>query len=1442
MNTKTFLYSFVVFFLLTVQVFAQKNIILNSSNKQIFSVQSRNTNNFEANFGFNELKLSEFLTDAEDFTQLEINGFGKSYTPGIPDLPVYVQVISVPSNINLSLNLLGFDSDIYDLAAMQINNFIKPAVQSLSKNDDFIDIKYEKGVSYTTDSYSNVKAVELKEVGILRDIKLYELIYHPILYNAVQNKIKLRNNVKISVSWQSETYIPAKWDFTNKHNRSLTTASKTKTLNAGETFVIVSPADYKETLQPFIKWKKQMGFYVIEAYIGEQIASNNKNTIKEYLENLYNNPANGVLSPSYLIIVGDITEIPTWSGTTSSHVTDLYYAEYTGDFLPELYYGRFSVINNNQLQSIIEKTLYVEKGAGNNNEYQNNHLLISGVDANMASVFGNGAINYLLEYYSNEDLGITPSYYLYGSGSPIVSNSSEARQAILNDFSAGTGIAYYTAHCSSNGWADPSFSRSDISGLENANMYPLMIGNCCQSLEFNLSSFGEDIVRAKDKGAVAYIGATDYSYWDEDYFWGVGFTSNIVANPSYEDTDLGSFDAWFHTHNEAEEDKAYNVAQILYVGNMAVQSSSSDLKDYYWEIYQIMGDPSLVPAKYKTQTIEATYNPFMIVRQNTLSIETEKYAVVTLYENNKILSVSSADAQGICNLSFEPLQEVGDKNIELVISLPNFSPLIDYISVIPPDGPYLVFKGIKIDDSQGNNNDTADFGEQLSIHLKVKNFGTETATNAKAIISTNSQWVTETITNIEVDMGNIAADESITSTNTLDFTLADNVPNQQVVNFTGTITYNNDKTTDFEFKIVVNAPIIEETDFIVDQSGIGNLDGIISADESVSLQVFFTNTGAAQVSNTVISFQSPDNNLLTVLSDDIAAGGFDVEETKEFEVQVKAGSNIFPGAQIDLNYTILTGENSQYIFNGYIPLILGDNPEYIMSNDTIEIITGYFYDSGGADGKYSNDESYIMIFKPHNADQGIMIDFLKFDVESSNSGCYDKLEIYDGVNTDAPLLGSFCNNNFKNHLKSQNPEGALTFEFTSDSDVTKDGWQGYISSANQYNVTFELTDGVDMIDNATIEFVNSNIATSTEGIALFENILAKTNKNFSITKDDYLPVNGMVEDINSDTTITVLIHKLPDICFTVFENATPLQGVVVYFDNRTLLSDEDGKVNFIDVEPGSKTFIASFEGYYDTTGVIQVTDIDMCYTLNMTKIPKYNLSFIVSDTTGFLSDVMIDIDGTIVTSNENGEAIFEDLYANNYNYTITKDGYQTVSNSVVIVDSNVVVEQEMTYIGYSVTFNVTNNGTAIVDATVSVKGEEKTTSYEGQVIFTSFDAENDISFSIIKEDFIDYNDTFNITDSSITLNIELTIVGITDNKLASFIVYPNPLHKDSELNITSENTIKELKIFNYTGMLLVTKTNQSKEFKIDISDFSSGIYILQVNINDNWYFKKVMVE
>ena len=97
-----------------------------------------------------------------------------------------------------------------------------------------------------------------------------------------------------------------------------------------------------------------------------------------------------------------------------------------------------------------------------------------------------------------------------------------------------------------------------------------------------------------DKGAIGFIGCSNDSYWDDDYYWAVG-PGIISADPTYDASGLGAYDRLFHTHGESPSDWYFTMGQINYAGNLAVSASHISNKKYYWETYNLIGDPSVIP-------------------------------------------------------------------------------------------------------------------------------------------------------------------------------------------------------------------------------------------------------------------------------------------------------------------------------------------------------------------------------------------------------------------------------------------------------------------------------------------------------------------------------------------------------------------------------------------------------------------------------------------------------------------------------------------------------------------------------------------------------------------------------------------------------------------------------------------------------------------------------
>lgn len=174
----------------------------------------------------------------------------------------------------------------------------------------------------------------------------------------------------------------------------------------------------------------------------------------------------------------------------------------------------------------------------------------------------------------------------------LSAGSSQNVSAIQSNIAKGVGYVNYTAHGSPTSWADPGMSISDIQRLGNKGKYPFVVGNCCLTSKFEVSTcFGEAWLRQKDGGAIGYIGGTNSTYWDEDIWWGIGVHAIVKPNdqgvpPLEENTGRGAIDSLF-------EGNGISNAGFMVVGNLAVESSASSRKLYYWEVYHLMGDPSL---------------------------------------------------------------------------------------------------------------------------------------------------------------------------------------------------------------------------------------------------------------------------------------------------------------------------------------------------------------------------------------------------------------------------------------------------------------------------------------------------------------------------------------------------------------------------------------------------------------------------------------------------------------------------------------------------------------------------------------------------------------------------------------------------------------------------------------------------------------------------------
>ena len=121
---------------------------------------------------------------------------------------------------------------------------------------------------------------------------------------------------------------------------------------------------------------------------------------------------------------------------------------------------------------------------------------------------------------------------------------------------------------------------------------------------------------------------------------------------------------------------------------------------------------------------------------------------------------------------------------------------------------------------------------------------------------------------------------------------------------------------------------------------------------------------------------------------------------------------------------------------------------YNMSNTTITTCSGNLYDSGGSGAAYGLNENFVTTICPSTAGQTIQLNFSAFNLESG----FDFMYIYNGPNTNSPLIGSFTGNNSPGVISSTAAGGCLTILFTSDYLINNAGFAAAISCVNPASV------------------------------------------------------------------------------------------------------------------------------------------------------------------------------------------------------------------------------------------------------------------------------------------------------------------------------------------------------------------------------------------------------
>ena len=849
-------------------------------------------------YSASELQVESIKNENGSFYKVSIPGHIPSSEPGKPELPVLSRMIQIPVNSSYTVRISDVKTTRIKPRREKIDGLLFPAQEGETKEPQTQKPQFRiDKAAYASREFIKADTVRIERIGRARNINLAAIYIYPVIYNPGSNIIDVISSMTIEIvfSKSDETItpgIPSTLPYTETFMKGILNYDPDMVIQGFTDkpvrMIILTDTSFRKHLEPLIKWKVQKGFNLDILYRGVKYAGTTYTELKNSIRNIYISGTEENPPPDYLLIIGNTAKIPYYG---SGNVTDMYYGEMdgNGDYIPEMFIGRLPVADTTELKNVVKKIIQYEKFEfADTNMFHSRAVATAGVDAGNA-IYMNGQVNYAVNNYLIPENKIKEYHFVY----PLVTNHKDSLRGLINN---GISFLNYSGHGSATAWLSMSFTSDTVAKLKNPNMYPFVISNACQTSSFELSSsFGNKWVTAANKGAIGFIGASADTYWNEDYYWAVGL-GTISDSPTYETTGLGAYDRLFHTHGEAPPDWYTTMGQIIHAGNLAVSASTTNKKKLYWEIYNLVGDPSIIPVIGTPDTFNITLPDTLPNNITSWSLDADPFTYVAVSHSDTLLDASFVSPSGTVTLN---LPGVSNDSCLVVITGQNKIPLIKTVQIGKINKEYINLAKTELNDSGENNNGAADYGETVYLDLTVSNLGLAEAQNLYVKISSESEWIT--MISDSVMIGTLAGSSSITLDKDLAFTVADSVPDKTIITF-DIILKDNAEEKVFRTDINAHAPALDILSFVMDDSVFGNGDDIADIGETFELVFQVINSGTSNISGN-FNLAGTDTTI-TIIEPSVKSGLLEYGETTSIRVPVKISEYASSGATVNLLVTL----------------------------------------------------------------------------------------------------------------------------------------------------------------------------------------------------------------------------------------------------------------------------------------------------------------------------------------------------------------------------------------------------------------------------------------------------------------------------------------------------------------------------------------------------------
>lgn len=856
-----------------------------------FSLQSSGNSQIDMQYQMQGFALEAEQVKGESMQRLVLTGSPNIPGPaGMPDLPLINKNIALPQGATPTLSISIKDS----LVLHNIN--IAPNIRI--PLDTEVDFPIEKGAAYQSDSWYPQKLQHIETTEI-RGLRVARLQFCPFQYNPVSKTLKVYKNIELKLHWQDNkaSYIEERfrspyWDvllqdyianykdipsIDYNHRRY-----NSKTDGCEYLIVIPDKPIYHQWADSLKTFRNEQGIHT-RVLTTTEAGGNTIAGLNSFFEQVYNTwspvPAAVLLMADYAQDDSGITA-KSWSHPNEGiYISDNYYADVTGNHLPDFVFARMTANNAKELETMVTKCIHYEKNPPREAAFYNKPITALGwqterwfqlcsetVGGYMRHKQGKQPVRINAVYKGNpaSDPWSTASNTgsVLNAFGPAGLNYIPATPSELGGWTGGTAndvtealnqgafMLMHRDHGNYVGWGEPGFGSSNVRQLHNADKLSHIFSINCLTGQFDIApaSFAELMHRHDKGGALSLTAATQvsYSFVNDALVWGMFDNMWPDFLPDYGNS------------NVAERDflPAFGLASGKYylsTNNWA----SSYYKTITYRLFHHHGDAFNTVYYNMPQQNNILHDTYITTNTSSIQVEAEKGSLVGLSHNGTLLAAARIPDSGHATLNF-PAQTVGTK-LKIVITKQNYLRYEQLIETVAANVPFLCINKLKYHDANGN--DSIENGETVNISLWIKNIGTEDIT-APINILLSSADANISITQANHTAAALAAGTAIELNAVLKFSPSNTIEDLYQLPLSIQLSSQGFSKT-FDYSTTIYAPKLHWSTISFEEVANGNGNSYIDPGEEVIARFSISNQGHAKFPAGQLSI-GPNSDLINL--------------------------------------------------------------------------------------------------------------------------------------------------------------------------------------------------------------------------------------------------------------------------------------------------------------------------------------------------------------------------------------------------------------------------------------------------------------------------------------------------------------------------------------------------------------------------------------------------